>query len=102
MDVYKLNELKFYHKYINNNLPQYFQILPLNPNNTVRGHNMRHKDNIHIRRTNHEFAKKCIRYATPVLINSVEPEIKYKCITHSLQGFTKYVKNKLIHNYVQN
>ncbi len=90
MDVYKLNELKFYHKYIN--LPYYFQILPLNPNNTIHGYNTRHQDNIHIRRANHEFAKKCIRYAIPALINSIELEIKCNFTTHSLQGFTKYIK----------
>ncbi len=29
-DIYTLNEYKFYYKYVNNNLPHYFQTLPLN------------------------------------------------------------------------
>ncbi len=57
MDVYKLNELNFFQKYTNNNIPHYIQILYLNPNNTIHGHNTRHQDNMHIKRENDEFAK---------------------------------------------
>ncbi len=45
-DIYTLNELKFYHKYINNNLPYYFQTLPLNPNLEIHDHNTRHRENL--------------------------------------------------------
>ncbi len=49
---------------------------------------------VRVNRVNHEFWKKCIRYAIPVLINSTEPEIKCKFITKSLQIVAKYFKNK--------
>ncbi len=37
-DIYTINELKFYHKYINKYLPYHFQTLPLNPNLEVHDH----------------------------------------------------------------
>ncbi len=39
LNLLKIGELKFYHKYINNNLPYYFQTLPLNPNLEIHDHN---------------------------------------------------------------
>ncbi len=75
-DIYILNELKFYHKYINNNLPHYFQMLPLNPNNEIHNHNTCYSDNLHIRRANHKFAQMCIRHNAPILINNSDQSIK--------------------------
>ncbi len=99
MDIYKLNVLKFYHKYVNQKLPHYLQMLPLQPNNNIHSHYTRNHDNLHIRRVNHEFAKQCIRFNIPLLINCTQPTIKDKLHTHSLQGFSKYVKNIYINQY---
>ncbi len=102
MDICKLNELRFYHKYKNSQLPHYFQQLPLDPNHTIHNHNTRHCDNIHIRRTNNQFAKMCIRHNIPILVNKTDTEIKAKFVTHSLQVLSKYVKNMIILNYESN
>ena len=98
-DMYKVCELKFYYKYVHNNLPEYFQMLPFQANKDVHTHNTRYNTNIHIRRANHMFAKKCIRYHLPITVNNLDECIKEKVYTHSLQGFYIYVKNKLVNSY---
>jgi hypothetical protein len=99
MEIYKLNELKFYYKYVNDNLPYYFQQLPLIPNQTIHNHNTRYNQNIHKHRVNHQFSQLCIRYNIPQLINNTDALITSKFNTHSLQGLAKYVKWDVIQNY---
>ncbi len=74
-DILKLNELKFYHKLENKKLPAYFLDQPTlqnNPNNCektlflklnkeIHEYNTRSIDKIHITRTSHSFAQKCLR-----------------------------------------
>ncbi len=40
----------------------------------------------------HEYAKKCIRYSIPNTINSTTSNIVDKIYTHSMQGFSGYIK----------
>ncbi len=58
-DIFKLQEFKFYFKFINNKLSYYLQILPFNINATHR-YITRIQHNIHQMRPNHEYARKCI------------------------------------------
>ncbi len=54
-----INELKFHYKYENDKLSKYFQKTQfvLNLNSEIHNYNIISKNNIHILRTNHEFAK---------------------------------------------
>ena len=94
----RLQELKFYYKHVHNNLPQYLQQMPLIPNNEIHNHDTRRHNEIHIYATQHAFAKRCIRYNIPKTVNAASAIIKEKVATHSLHGFTTYIK---IH-YLQN
>ena len=47
----------------------------------------------------HEFSKKCIRHNLPKIINDIPEEIKGKVYTHSLQGFSQYIKRYFLHTY---
>ncbi len=47
---------------------------------------------IHIFRPKHEYAKKCIRYDIPDLVNNTPHTIIEKIYTHSLQGFSRCQK----------
>ncbi len=87
MDIYKLNEFKFYHKYINNKLPHYFQQLPFTPNHTIHNHITCHKQNIHIARANQKFVQLCIKHNIPHLINNAHPLIKSKFPHIAYRGF---------------
>ncbi len=95
MDIYKLNEFKFYHKYINNKQQQYFQQLHLIPNHIIHNHTTHHNQNIHITRENNKFAQLCIRYNIPHLINNAHPLIKPKFATHSIQGGFKICETSI-------
>ena len=57
-DMLKLNELKFYFKFVKKCLPTSLQNLPLNLNYTIHEHNTRSRINIHLTNVKHEFAKK--------------------------------------------
>ena len=98
-DIYYLQLLKFYHKYVHNKLPHYFSMTPFYQSNTVHGHNTRRSEHIHILRPNHEFAKKSVRHKIPIIINGLEKKFKDKLFTHSLKGFSNYVKNNVIDSY---
>ncbi len=43
----------------------------------------------------HEYAKKCIQYSIPNTINNTTPNIVDKIYTHSMQGFSEYIKQSL-------
>ena len=98
-DIFKVFQMKFYHNYVNNKLPNYFDDLPLAMNNERYHYNTRIRYNMYTGLVNHEFAKKSLRYCLPNTINSTPMIIKEKIFTHSLKGFSLYFKNSLILSY---
>ena len=48
---------------------------------------------------NHSFAKRCVRYSLPIIINNAQTNVYNKLVTHSLKGFSVYFKNEYIINY---
>lgn len=98
-DILQLQELKFYYKFVRVKLPVYLQNLPFYPNRSYHDFNTRTFDDIHINRIKHEFAKRCIRYDIPLIVNNTSNLIKNKIVTHSLHGFSCYVKKHLLQNY---
>ena len=92
-DIFILNQLKFYHKLVNNKVLEYLNSLQLIENNTI------HQHNIPTIRIKHSFAKKCLRYNLPILINNTPKNIKDKVYTHSLPGFSTYIKKIYIEKY---
>ena len=98
-DILKLHVLKFYYKYKNNKLPEYLRNLPFIANMEIHHYQTRAQCNIRLMKPNHEFARNCIRYQVPIVINNTSCEILNKIHTHSLQGFTRYIKVKTIESY---
>ncbi len=99
MDILKLQELKFYYKYKNKRLPYYLQSLPFHYNSETHQHNTCIQQNIHVGRTAHEYAKKCIQYDLPMFVNNTPKEILDKIDTHSLRGFAGYIKRYYLSCY---
>ncbi len=91
VDIFKLQELKFYYKYKNNRLPYYLQSLPFHYNSDTHQHNTCIKQNKHVGRMAHEYAKKCIQYDLPVHVNNTSNEI-LEIYTHSFRGFDGCIK----------
>ena len=47
----------------------------------------------------YEFAKKSLRYSIILTVNKTIKSITNKTLTHSLDGFARYVKNSIIQSY---
>ena len=98
-DQLKLQKLKFYFKYIHRHLPVYLLNWQITPNVNIHFHDTRKSKNIHTARTKHEFAKICLKYNLPFIINNTSDIVKEKIYTHSLRDFTIYAKNFLLQTY---
>ncbi len=98
-DILKLKELKFYYKFKHSSLPHYLNNIPLLPNIDTHDNATRTQTNIHQTRTNHEYAKICIRHNLPKTINTTPNCILNKIETHSLQGYAGYFKNITLESY---
>ena len=98
-DLLKLQQLKFYFKFNEGSLPVYLQNWDITPNARVHNYNTRELGCIHTLKVKHEFAKKCLKYNLPKLINDTPKRVKDKVNTHSLKGFINYGKNDMIHKY---
>ena len=98
-DIFLLQQLKFYFKLVNMELPTYFNNISLQHNYEVHQHNTRAARSLFIPQVNHEFAKKCIRYSIIQTVNRTPAPIISKIATHSISGFCKYIKNDIIEKY---
>ena len=71
-DIFTLNQLKFYYKYLTKSLPDYFQNLNFTRQSR---YNTRRCDDLTPIKVNHVFATKCIFHNIPNLINQLPNEI---------------------------
>ncbi len=53
-------------------------------------------------RPKHEYARYCIIYCRPQIVNESSTEIINKIDTHSFEGFSKYIKIKILESYNEN
>ena len=58
----------------------------------VHSHDTRDKNKIYTYKVKHAFAQKCLRHCLQLLLNNLPEIVKEKLISHSTQGFAKYVK----------
>ncbi len=98
-DIFKLQVFIFYFKFKNGSLLHYLQSLPLQHNQDIHSHNTRSCKTIHQLKTNHEYAKNCIRNSLPKIVNDAPKCITDKIETHSLQRFGNYAKQYMLKSY---
>lgn len=99
IDIFTTAKLKFYYKYIHNDLPTRllsFQFIPLNE---LNDYNTSQCDKLFINRVNKVIAKQSLIFDIPIVVNQTDSNIIEKIHTHSLQGFTFYIKNNFLNNY---
>ena len=101
-DILKLQELKLYYKFKQGSLPDYHLQMPFNDNTTTHNHNTRQQHDIHQPYARHEYAKRCLRFDLPQIINSTPSHILDKVYTHSLNGYSWYIKQSIIKSYQEN
>ena len=97
-DIYKLQALKFYYKFVNNRLPVYSSKFQLMSTNQIHDHDTR-RQQLFVTHTQHVFAKKCTRHEVIRIVNEMPLVITGKVHTHSLSGFSYYIKKTFISNY---
>ena len=99
-DIYIIRLLKFYFRMVNSNCPPYF-LKFLQSDNRPHQHNTRTRTNNNLQgiNINHEFANKSIQYNLIKEINAAPNTFKSKTQTHSLIGYTNYIKTTMINQY---
>ena len=82
-DLFIINKIKLYFKYIKGILPFYFQSLIFQEN--AHRYGTRYCDLRKIR-VKHDFVKNCVQYSIASTINKFTPDIKCRLYTHCLPG----------------
>lgn len=97
-DIKRISELKFAFRLLNSQLPQYFlqDFLVKKPPGRYRTRcNLEYV----VPRVKHEYAKQNSRYRIAKLLNETPNNFISKINTHSLQGFSSYIKTHIIKDY---
>ena len=97
-DILRLKALKFYFRYTQNQLPQYFQnIFAVAP--PTHSYFTRGRDVPFLPMPAKNRSKNCIRYFVPKLLQNLPPCVTDKIYTHSYDGFSVYTKNLFVKEY---
>ena len=99
-DIYRVTAIKFYHKYKNNKLPNFFNGI-FDPLNATHTHNTRHRNN---RRESPSTisASQSPRFTIPKVIEEIDQSIISKIQTNSLQSIANLAKSSFINQYNDN
>ena len=98
-DLCALQELKFAFKLETGKLPDYFRVSMYTRHSEVHNYNTRNANNLTIPINRHSFVSKSIKFRLPTVYNNCPENIKAKMLTHSIEGFTQYVKADMIDKY---
>ncbi len=98
-DMYNISLYKFYYKFHNRELPENILNFRLQFQTDVHDHNTRFKNHLTVNRPLHSFAEQKLDICIPKLINNTPDHILSKIQTHSLQGYSNYIKNILLSDY---
>ena len=98
-DLCTLHDLKFCYRLENGLLPQYFCSGLFQKLSSTHVYETRSNNNYTLPVIKHSFAKMSIRFKIPHTFNNTVTLITDKIHTHSLYGFTQYVKSYLINLY---
>ena len=99
-DIFTLQCTKFFYRFSNDKLPTYFDEF-FSRNNSIHDHNTRSSNDLHLFQFRNQTSRNCIRFNIPNLVNNLPQNVKEKFKTHSIWGFSNYLKLHLIRNYVE-
>ena len=97
-DIFELQCAKFYYKFSKGCLPIYFRNF-FQRNDNIHQHNTRNRNSLHLFQYRNHTTKNCVRFNVPNLINNLPENVREKIFTHSLGGFSHYLKKYLISKY---
>ena len=96
-DIFLHQQLMFYYKFVNKQLPVYFSNLPIK--SATHGYQTRNKNKIFKIRTRLVSTRNCIRHDLVETLNNTSETVKIKAHTHSKSGFSFYAKTYFIDKY---
>ena len=99
-DLYRLRILVFYHKFVNEKLPSYFLHNFIFHNEDYHNYTTRNRTNLTVPMLRHELHRSTFRSAIARTVNDTPPAIVEKTRTHSLNGFTYYVRLSMLDAYL--
>ena len=97
-DIYSLSILKFYHKYKNNSLPNFFTGM-FEATYPTHNHETRQIGQPILAGCISKLAETTIRFSLPSTISEIDENIMNKIHTHSFSGFSNYAKSIFIDKY---
>ena len=92
-DIFQLNQLKLYYKYLTKSLSDYLHNLIFTRQSR---YNTTRSNDLTPTKVNHVFPTKCISHNIPNVINRLPNEIRDKFLTHSFSGFVLYTRIYLL------
>ena len=98
-DIYKLNQMKFLYKLVNNTLPLYFNTFTYISGSDVHHYLTRSNHKLRNNVTKSEFARKTIRYMLPSVHNSVPKFLFNKFYTFSWHSIAAQQKEIFLVSY---
>ena len=98
-DLCALHELKFCFKLENLLLPSYFLNEMFFRNNEIHRYSTRNANRYSLPQVKHAYAQNNLRYKIPIRFNSSPAEIIGKISTHTIKGFSIYIKKYYIDRY---
>ena len=98
-EIYKQKTLKFYYEFVNNNLPLFFQSFIVQPRSAVHRYNTPQRNKFCTNKTKQKFADNIICNVIITTVNSTPANIIEKIWTHSLDGFSNYIKTMCLQAY---
>ena len=98
-DIYKLSILKFFFKYKKQLLPTYFDGI-FDPIYRNHNYNTRLREQPVVTRYRTSAAKISIRHSLPEILSTTPSLIVEKLSTHSFNGFSNYIKQYYISQYI--
>ena len=98
-DIYKQQELKFYFKYMQSYLPDYFTNIILIRFADQHDYYTRRNAEYVTPRLKYNFSKCSVMKRLPSIVNTCTANILCKVHTHSLKGYSDYIKISILNDY---
>ena len=105
LDILKIEHLfsqsclKYVYKFKKSQLPKYFLSFQCVPRSSIHDHGTRGAEQVDTIYTRTHMAAKCIRSHLPVILNDTPAMIINKINTHSIQGFSFFIKRYYLSQY---
>ena len=97
-DIFDVQCLKFWYKFVNNELPNYFRNM-FTYNHELHDFETRNRDRLHLYQTRTSGARNVLRHHIPELLNRFPQHLIDKMKTHSMYSVAHHIKLYLIDLY---